>query len=631
MPKNIFISFQLVTLLLSTAYASEPTITRDKYAQTKELVESINKSIQAKSPYNRPANCPLKPVNFKELLAKIVTVKNSFQAECKSKNQAVIDQVNVSTDKLNGLLSTVNQDGANESALYNNQNLSAALSGISSLASKEECFYNIKENGVLLTLSDVILSVSQLGLIVPSANGLVLAAGGSLFSSVLTVIDQVLKNKLDWDNEEERNAFTTFNCSFYEIREDLSNSGLLSIPTQKLKERLEKYNKQNETVAHQIDLLNSEREDLESILATSLKEALELNYGNSNQSVLDIAVKWNDLLNKEDGATELSKRRVLGDMVLTSKDFIAELTLANLSDQNNIFKADMLSLFEVLVRDQSNIGELMAINIGEFQTLKQEFQYYIERLIIDLTTQKETVIKNWSAEASSFDGFTNGEAQAQIDEKYSELLADAENLKNYYSNLVKVSKNLLGVKDFSDQDEGSSVKLDILLNYQDIKDLIYGKVGWSYMKYLLSEGTISRRYFNKSSRQFDVKSKDRVQACRNAIKLSEEWVKTKTYAEEANNFIFTNYGLFHDYTKKFKHFLFIPVGKSNERALREQVSSLKALEKYNTLGSDSLNKKEKKLLKRRSLGRLILKITDDTRKSEIIQDYVKENSCENMI
>jgi hypothetical protein len=626
MQKHLLLLLSLLMLLSTLSYADELDVVRGKYIETQKLVADINQQINAKSPYERPKSCPLKAVRFQNLLDKIITVKNSFQAECKSKNQAVIDKVNSSTDQLNTLISSTN---GNENTVYNNQNLSTAISGISTLASKEECFYNIKENGALPILSDIILSVSQLGMLVPSANGLVLAAGGALFSSVLTVINQVLKNRLNWEEEEERQVFTKFNCSFYEVRKDLSDSGLLSIPTEKLKERLSLNVNQLENISHQLDTLKSEKEDLESLLESSLKEHLFADFGHSNQSTLEIAMKWIELLNSEDGLTELSKRRILGDMVLSSEDFLASLAQTTLSDRNELFKNDMLNIFEVLIRTPQNINQLMSMKLSDFSILQQEFQYYIEILIKDLINNKEEVITNWTELDSQFGDLTNGEAQYQLDDLYSELEAKVVNLKNYFENLVKVSKNLLGIKDFSDEDEGSGIKLDILLNYQSVKELIYGKVGHSFFKYLLNEGQVSRRYFYKSVQKFSVNDPDRVQTCRNALKLSEEWIKTKTYAEEANDFLNTNYGLFHDYVKKYKYFMFIPTGKSFERKIKTQVSSLNALKNFNL--NKNISKKERKLLKRKTIGRLILNLSSDKAQSEMIQDYVKENRCENMI
>lgn len=619
---NIIFALFFISII-SNSYAQT---TRAKYDEVKQYLEKLKADISVIAPYQRPENCPLKPVKLKDLLQNVNTLRDSFQKECQSKNEAVINQLNNSTDQLNGLLSSLNNNGENK--LYNNQNLSTAISSIGSLASKEECFYDIKKNGALPVLSDVVLSVSQLGLIVPSSNGLVLAAGGALFSSVLTIIDQVLRNKLDWNIQQERAAFAKFNCSFFELRKELVDSGLMTIPTDKLNQRLSNDIEILEELKLKLEQLQLEQKELEEILKSNLAEFLFNTFGKINEDALKTSMIWQEIISKTIIDDEFSKRTLIGNLVIKSKNFYELVESANLSEDLNVFKTDMLKTIQIFIRDQSDISELLEMDLAEFKILEQKISYYVDLLTVDLLNQKNDLIKGWNEQVSVFGDSTNEQDLSEIEKAYSKLTEKVQNKINHYDNLVNVNKQLLGVEDFKDNDEAAGTKLDIILSYQEIQEQIYGKVGWSFMKYLLKEGDAARRYFNNNARKFNINGDDKAQNCRNAINLTQEWVKTKSYAEEANNFIYTNFGIFHEYTKKYRSFLLIPTGKSPEIKLRAQVESLKSLENFN---NGTATDQDNKRLKRRNLGRLIHKVSIDGEKSKIIQDYIKDNSCENMI
>ena len=119
-----------------------------------------------------------------------------------------------------------------------------SLSTFSTLAEKAECQYSLREQGALSIMSDVIQSVSGLGLLVPNEYGFVAAAGGMAVGSILKLIDTMLKSKYDWKKEEDRNTFIKYNCSFFDIKDQMDRAGIVSVRTDMHKQEIAKKSKE---------------------------------------------------------------------------------------------------------------------------------------------------------------------------------------------------------------------------------------------------------------------------------------------------------------------------------------------------------------------------------------------------
>ena len=122
--------------------------------------------------------------------------------------------------------------------------VSKSLNTFSSLAEKAECQYSLRDQGALSVMSDVIQSVSGLGLLVPNEYGFIAAAGGMAVGSVLKIIDVMLKSKYNWKKEEDRNTFLKYNCAFFDIKDQMDAAGIITVRTSMHQQEIDKKTKE---------------------------------------------------------------------------------------------------------------------------------------------------------------------------------------------------------------------------------------------------------------------------------------------------------------------------------------------------------------------------------------------------
>ena len=82
---------------------------------------------------------------------------------------------------------------------------------------------------IINMMSDVIVQTTSLSLMVPSPEGFITAGAGQAIGASLKILYELFRVKYDWNDQENRNKFIRVNCAFYDMKQEMNNSGLLNI------------------------------------------------------------------------------------------------------------------------------------------------------------------------------------------------------------------------------------------------------------------------------------------------------------------------------------------------------------------------------------------------------------------
>ena len=146
--------------------------------------------------FDRPLNCPLRFSNLSGLRDQIQTLTSSLGNGCTQNGQQALKQLNSSVGNLEGIATTWSTQQGTDQKAQNAQlakNASQVLGSLNIITSNTECFYDIRSRGALPVVSDIVMSLSQLGLLIPSTTGTLVATGGYLAGSGIKIIHELVK------------------------------------------------------------------------------------------------------------------------------------------------------------------------------------------------------------------------------------------------------------------------------------------------------------------------------------------------------------------------------------------------------------------------------------------------------
>ena len=215
------------------------------HAQDFEQVNALIKKYQ--TVHERPKSCPLESKGLADILAKSEAIKNIFKSNCLQKDPGkmteILGSIKDFQDELkkrdiidkdsqgNAILSVVtgsdSTNSNNSSGAINGAKFSSLFSNITTMIKKNQC--NLEDGRVLEMTADLINDSTQLGLLSGNELGVVIAGGGFIVSSSLRLIDMIIKQKFDFEKNQDRQTFIKLNCSFYNIRHDLEVQGAFDV------------------------------------------------------------------------------------------------------------------------------------------------------------------------------------------------------------------------------------------------------------------------------------------------------------------------------------------------------------------------------------------------------------------
>ncbi|WP_408097430.1 hypothetical protein ACJVC5_00550 [Peredibacter sp. HCB2-198] len=512
---------------------------------TLTLLLSLNAQALSDSKYfERPLSCPLRFSSLSTLRDQVQILVSSLGNGCTKENQQAINSLNSNVANLEGIYNsynTYNTEGSSTNAQYA-KNVGQVLGNINLITSNNSCFYDIKSRGVLPVLGDVIMSASQLGLLVPSATGTVIAAGGFIAGSSLKIINELVKKKFNFNKPEERRAFIQLNCAFFDSRRLMEESGIFNPETEEFREEivnqlrreraeLLKLQKKQENDVKELDemltqVINNlpgiEDKNLDPVLARTFDEVTTAlaskpaDYSQKLRQVTYLNERINKLIDGTqklvlDSKTEPARQLLLSSLLKIQDD----LALNGKAWTNTIDE------FEMSVR-----GPLMAFIGPVSDALRKELASVESELAAtDLDATKDIARFRIRIKEGKDSAWGIALRLNSLDAKIASLDNRA------FSNL------------FSDLDEGTSNAVELLDYYRTLQSSILGREGKDYLKNAIKVGLNMKEGLERQLLLLKATKTPR-ERCSAAEKARFAWSQYRYKIQEVHDFVATNLDLY---------------------------------------------------------------------------------------
>lgn len=507
---------------------------------------SQEKSKYISAYFERPVSCPLRFSNLSTLRDQVQVLTASLGSGCTQSGQQALNQLNTSVSNLEGIATSYSTMQGTDAKAQNAQlakNASQVLGSLNIITSNNACFYDIRARGALPVVADVVMSLSQLGLLIPSVTGTFVAAGGYMVGSGLKIVNELVKKKFNWNKPEERRAFLQLNCAFFDNRRIMEEMGLFNPETKQFrdkltfglkKERLQlvKLQKDYETNNLQNEkLLDKELMSIPGINSAGysplLTRKLDELSANLASRPSDYAAKWKQVSILATLTPQI--RSLLQDVKLETIESIQAHKI-------------MMSNIELITPDLVQEGKAWTSTIDEY-----EIKY--RGPIVAFASQISEAIKKAA-------NFLEAEASAENKDLAKRIAVLKTSLKDSKSMLWSSGQRLISVEAkiasleasdnsslFSQNDEGKSDAVEILDHYRKLQGSILGKEGKGYLTNALSKMDDLEEGLNKQIYQLDQANGAR-EKCAAAEKLKFAWAQYRYKAQESYDFVVTNLDLY---------------------------------------------------------------------------------------
>lgn len=495
--------------------------------------------------FERPLNCPLRFSNLSQLRDQIQALAATLGNECSQSGQQAINQLRSSVANLEGIASTFTTfQGADQKA-QNAQlakNAGQVLGSLNIITSNNSCFYDIRSRGALPVISDIIMSISQLGLLVPSTTGALVATGGYIAGSGMRIIHELVKKRFNWNRPEERRSFLQLNCAFFDNRRVMDEMGLFNPETTSFKEKLlfdlrkerslliqnqKQFEKQLQQIELQLDNEISQLEEArERGVSLKLKRQLELLIQNLPGRPSDVASKWKQVSNLSLHAQYLS-------------DSLGKLQLDPLDMQPiGLMKRNLDAALAELEAD----GKVWTSSIDEFEVrYRGPIVAFAPQILNSLNLKLLQIEALESAQRKEF-GKKLSEIRIREKETRSLIWGAGQRLISLESKIDSLeTPDTNGL--FDQNDAGKSDSVEILDYYRKLQKSILGKDGKGYLKSSLSKMEDMLTGLQNQMIWID-EAKTPRERCSSAEKLRFAWAEYRYKVQESFDFVATNLDLF---------------------------------------------------------------------------------------
>ena len=528
--------------------------------------------------FDRPLNCPLRFSNLSQLRDQIQTLSSSLGNGCTQNGQQALKQLNSSVGNLEGIATTWSTQQGTDQKAQNAQlakNASQVLGSLNIITSNTECFYDIRSRGTLPVVSDIIMSLSQLGLLIPSTSGTLVATGGYLAGSGIKIINELVKKKFNWNRPEERRAFLQLNCAFFDNRRIMEEMGLFTPETKSFRSQLI-----NQMRTERLTLIKlQKKQEIETIKGQTILDNELMSIDEVNEAGLSpVLVRKLEELTQSlssrpaDHASKWKQLTVLSSVAITSVELLRGLKL---EEPQNINAAQMLlNNFEIILPDLVRDGKAWNASIDEFE---MKYRGPIMAFVAQVATAVKNQLVFLEAVASGKDkNLADKLSQQKVDLRESRAISWGASQRLFsvearIQSLENAETNSL----FSQDDEGKSDAVEILDHYRKLQKSILGKEGKGYLKNSLKRMDDVLLALNKQIGQFD-ESENQKEKCASAEKLRFVWAQYRYTSQESYDFVATNRDLSYSSYK---------IGKEKQKRSSNyvfaQISSVEEIEEGN--------------------------------------------------
>lgn len=584
---------------------------------------------------SRPESCPLRSQSYQQIMEQIRTVRNSLSVSCEEAASAQVAEL----DNNIGEISTVVNDNSTslDTTAGQTAQIGNAFSTLSSIATNSECFYDINRRGLFPVLADVILNVSQMGLLLARGDSLSYATTGLLVGTTLKVLISIFRRDYDFSDASERRSFLNLNCAFFDVRQSIEESGLLltdspliSQELEQAQERLPSLEEQRDNAVKQLETYQEQKEnEIQMAILADLGETLvqfkQKMAEFSTAVTIPVTNNW-------------EQRSFLQSVLLVAQD-LKQVRPESLG-LNFIQELDYQMFIEQLQSMEDNYLEVVGLGIDTFTA---EIYYplnFHNEWISDYLQSREDDAR------LAFLGSLHTSGEETVEEYFDsnlEALQDAvtstENAFTSTESRITVLEDIINDENFSYTDEGDNNKTEILENFQAVVDTIYGRVGKNFMDYVLDESRENMARFSRYNNDFqedfvgqeDLNSIENLQACQSANFLRTSYVYTQTFTELGHDFIMTNLGIFHSFIAETRRVAGVPIRTTSQRRLNDHAISIllaKAILDGQDVDEDVQDEfLSSRRLSRRSFGRIMLDLQANYSSHQAVQDFYLRNNC----
>ncbi len=584
----------------------------------------------------RPKSCPVREdiATYAEILGKLQSIRNSLGTNCEKEAQDQIENLN---QNLSGLESVANdaQIGSDEEQTAQ---VTQAFSTLGAIAAKSECYYNIRERGLVPVVADVLMDLSQVGLLIPNDETIAYSTTGYFLGTSLKILISVFKQRFDFENESDRKNFLDLNCAFFDVRRAIDDSGFLLSQSQIIINERDTIKEELPKLEEEKNLSKKSLDSFEAFYQEQRKKYLTLEIGSS---VLDLEKTIHTLRPKllDFPTNNFEQRMQLRSIAEASSKIISTDFIFDLDTYAQADLSMFIELLELIQREYANAANLP---LEEYSLeIAQPVLYHLTWLQSLIEVEKEKAFQAFQASIADTDLNTNdkswkdfaAEVRNRLQKNFDDAQADFEGSKAR----LQVLNDIIARERYSFNDPGDNERIDILETYNEIVKIIYGKTGKRFLRYIYTEAKDYIDQFEEAYKDFSAAHLRRneevlndqieeLRACQNADYLIKAYNNTAYYSEVGHDFLITNLRIFHDYVPQTRRIVVVPIGSSSAAYLQDQSTST-LYAKAIIQGEDVSKEERREFLGRRSFGRTMLRIIESEEGFQAVQDYWILNNC----
>ena len=598
--------------------------------------------------YHRPSKCPLKSFNNKDLHTKLSQIAKALKyGECYDRNGEVIkgiEEIITNTNKAyqsRYSMSQTNHSSSMQTAgtTANPQTLNPhytdILHSLGSISKDDDCITNLRKRGLIPVVADIATTIGQTAALVPSPNGFLISAGGLSLGATLKVITKLFSSPYNWKSSAERKQFQDLNCSFFDLRRDIESAEILIPPDETIQDNLKR-------IAQAKELLHKKLKEIQKIQKTTIQtfNQLEIKYIIKKISI-DLfqatkqIKKLLELLEREnESLNQIRNKNAKINYLMTES--IGLIALVKKDSTPPDYYTYILSILKKFEWNKLKEFTEMKVDIFRSDYLEPLITYlkeYLNDLQARSSVHKQTFLENKNRLSS----LSNKERIAQLEKNYSLIIktlsTSLARLEHRYTILTARNEK----KNLDSFDDSAHSTYDIIDEYTKIQDIIYNKLGYSYLKYFRKKIIQHMNYFNKYYRKFKKESKnvnndlELSWVCRNAQQLRITWETSNSANEVIWDLFETNKGIYYTHVRKIKTFLhFIPVGLTKKYLFYRNARSAEIANNYINHGRTKMDLKKLNKYGFRSsknIGKIMLRVEKSRSRRLKVEKFMIDKEC----
>jgi hypothetical protein len=495
--------------------------------------------------FERPLNCPLRFSSLSNFRDQVQTLVSALGSGCTQSGQQAINQLNSNVSNLEGIVNTYQNYSSSADATSSTQyakNVGQILNSVNLITSNNACFYDIRSRGFLPVLSDVIMSVSQLGLLIPSGTGAAVAAGGYVAGSGIKIINELLKKKFNFDKPEERRAFIQLNCAFFDNRRVMEESGIFNpeieefrdqFVAQLRRERIDLLKKQKKDEQNMLDLEDTLSEAINMIPSARARGLNPTLARKIDEVMANLGRRPGDYSEKLRQVSFLSER---------AKEILANVRLLKLDPKVESSRRLLVANLEKIIPELEANGKAWVNNIDEYEMNHRGPLFAFLVPVADALKKELMTVEAELAVVDTDMAKRISKLRLSIKENQAAAWSITLRLTSLETKIASLevphTENI-----FSDKDEGSSNQVEILDYYRKLQKSILGNEGRDYLKKSLKTSYSMQSGLNNQIKLLD-QAQTAKEKCAAAEKLRFAWAQYRYKVQEAHDFVATNLDLY---------------------------------------------------------------------------------------